>query len=105
MTSRDHYVDFFYIVLGITVTTRLQEYASLVLDHLDPGDKLFTYWLYHNACHDTRDNKLVEDSTTTSRPWDHAVITNDNPTTYALQLVNVVPVVLFVEIANNQKPP
>jgi hypothetical protein len=88
-TSGDHCVDFFYIVL----------------DHLDPDDKLFMYRLYHNACHDTRDNRHVEDSATTSRPRDHAVIANDNPTTYTLQPENVFSVASFVEIDNDQKPP
>jgi hypothetical protein len=39
--------------------------VSLVLD---TDGKLFTYRLYHNTCRDTRDNNLVEDSATTSRP-------------------------------------
>jgi TFIIF-interacting CTD phosphatase-like protein len=76
-----------------------------VLDHLDPDDKLFTSWLYHNACRDTRDNRLVEDSSTTSRSWDHTFIANNNPTTYAMQLENVVLVASFIKIDNDQKPP
>jgi TFIIF-interacting CTD phosphatase-like protein len=78
---------------------------SLMLDHLDPDDKLFTYRLYHIMCRDTRDNRLVGDSVTTSHLWDHIVITNDNPTTYALQPENVIPVASFIKIDNDQKPP
>jgi TFIIF-interacting CTD phosphatase-like protein len=76
--------------------------VSLVLD---TDSKLFTYRFYHNACHDTRGNTLVEDSATTSRPRDHVVIANENPTTYTLQPENVVPVASFIEIDNDQKPP
>jgi TFIIF-interacting CTD phosphatase-like protein len=82
-----------------------QEYMYLVLDHLVPDNKLFTYRLDHNACRDTRDSRLVEDSATTSHPRDHVVIANDNPTTYALQSENTVPVVSFIKIDNDQKPP
>jgi hypothetical protein len=60
-TFGDHCIDFFFIVLDVIITTGLQEYVSLVLDHLDPDDKLFTYQLYHIACRDTRDNRLVKD--------------------------------------------
>jgi hypothetical protein len=104
-TSEDHRVDFFHIILGVIVTTELQEYVSLMLDHLDPDNKLFTYRLYHNACRYTRDNRLVEDSATTSRPRDHVVITNGNPTIYALQSGNVVLMASFVKTDNDQEPP
>jgi TFIIF-interacting CTD phosphatase-like protein len=104
-TSRDHCIDFFHIILGIIITTGLREYMSLVLNHLDPNGKLFTYRLYHNACCYTRDNRLVKDSTTTSRPWDHVVIANDNPTIYALQPENTIPVALFIKTDNDQEPP
>jgi hypothetical protein len=99
-TLGDHCIDFFHIVLGVIVTTRLQEY---VLDHLNLDNKLLTYRLYHNACRDTRDSRLVEDSATSSRPQDHAVIiiANDSPTTYALQLEYVFLVASFVEIDND----
>jgi hypothetical protein len=93
-------------LFSASVTTGLQEYMPLVLDHLDLDDKLFMYWLYHNACRDTRDNRLVEDSGTTSRPWDHTVIANDNPTIYALQqLENAVSVASLVKTDNDQEPP
>jgi hypothetical protein len=78
-TFGDHCIDFFHIVLGVIITTGLQDYLSLVLDHLDPDDKLFTYRLYHITCRDTKDNRLIEYSASTSCLRDHAVIANDIP--------------------------
>jgi hypothetical protein len=48
---------------------------------------------------------IVEDSSTTGRPWDHTVITNDNPTIHTLQLENAIPVASFVKIDNDQEAP
>jgi TFIIF-interacting CTD phosphatase-like protein len=78
--------------------------VSLVVDYLDPDNK-FMYRLYHNACRYTRDDMIVEDSSTTGRPWDHTVITNDNPTIHTLQLENAIPVASFVKIDNDQEAP
>ncbi|WVZ88517.1 hypothetical protein U9M48_035034 [Paspalum notatum var. saurae] len=85
----------------VVFTAGIQEYASLVLDHLDPDGKVFAHRLYRGACRDAGDGTLVKDLAATGRALDRAVIVDDNPDAYALQPENAVPVTPFVDDHND----
>ncbi|RLN28690.1 hypothetical protein C2845_PM05G09520 [Panicum miliaceum] len=85
----------------VVFTAGLQEYASLVLDRLDPDGEVFAHRLYRGACRDAGDGRLVKDLAATGRPLDHAVIVDDNPNAYALQPENAIPVTPFVDDDND----
>jgi carboxy-terminal domain RNA polymerase II polypeptide A small phosphatase len=87
----------------VVFTAGLQEYASLVLDRLDPDGNLFAHRLYRGACRDAGDGRLVKDLAATGRPLYRAVIVDDNPNAYALQPENAVPVAPFVDDHNDQE--
>ncbi|CAN6335996.1 unnamed protein product [Urochloa humidicola] len=87
----------------VVFTAGLQEYASLVLDRLDPDGELFAHRLYRGACRDAGDGRLVKDLAATGRALDRAVIVDDNPNAYALQPENAVPVAPFVDDDNDQE--
>jgi carboxy-terminal domain RNA polymerase II polypeptide A small phosphatase len=87
----------------VVFTAGLQEYASLVLDRLDPDGDLFAHRLYRGACRDAGDGRLVKDLAATGRPLYRAVIVDDNPNAYALQPENAVPVAPFVDDHNDQE--
>ncbi|EES03078.1 hypothetical protein SORBI_3003G179400 [Sorghum bicolor] len=87
----------------VVFTAGLQEYASLVLDRLDPDREVFAHRLYRGACRDADDGRLVKDLAATGRALDRAVIVDDNPNAYALQPENAVPVAPFVDDDNDQE--
>ncbi|GJN35799.1 hypothetical protein PR202_gb24606 [Eleusine coracana subsp. coracana] len=87
----------------VVFTAGLQEYASLVLDRLDPDGELFAHRLYRGACRDAGDGRLVKDLAATGRALDRVVIVDDNPNAYALQPENAVPVAPFVDDDNDQE--
>ncbi|PUZ63567.1 hypothetical protein GQ55_3G078300 [Panicum hallii var. hallii] len=87
----------------VVFTAGLQEYASLVLDRLDPDGEVFAHRLYRGACRDAGDGRLVKDLAATGRPLDRAVIVDDNPNAYALQPENAIPVAPFVDDENDQE--
>jgi TFIIF-interacting CTD phosphatase-like protein len=90
----------------IVFTSGLHEYVSLVLESLDQDGKMFVHQLYYGACHDVRDDRLVEDLMCRDT-WDDRLTTDDNTNTntYALQLETVIPVVSFINNDNDQDPP
>ncbi|KAG0537971.1 hypothetical protein BDA96_03G195100 [Sorghum bicolor] len=53
----------------VVFTAGLQEYASLVLDRLDPDREVFAHRLYRGACRDADDGRLVKDLAATGRRW------------------------------------
>ncbi|XP_062232481.1 uncharacterized protein LOC133929709 [Phragmites australis] len=87
----------------VVFTAGLQEYASLVLDRLDPDGTVFAHRLYRGACRNAGDGRLVKDLAATGRALDLAVIVDDNPNAYALQPENAVPVAPFVDDDNDQE--
>ncbi|TVU17004.1 hypothetical protein EJB05_33010, partial [Eragrostis curvula] len=87
----------------VVFTAGLQEYASLVLDALDPDGEIFAHRLYRGACRDAGDGRLVKDLAATGRALDSVLIVDDNPNAYALQPENAVPVVPFVDDDNDQE--
>ncbi|KAL6619579.1 hypothetical protein ACP70R_034718 [Stipagrostis hirtigluma subsp. patula] len=87
----------------VVFTAGLQEYASLVLDRLDPDGAVFAHRLYRGACRDVGDGRLVKDLAATGRDLDRAVIVDDNPNAYSLQPENAVPVAPFVDDASDQE--
>ncbi|KAL5203003.1 hypothetical protein ABZP36_013955 [Zizania latifolia] len=87
----------------VVFTAGLQEYASLVLDRLDPAGALFAHRLYRGACRDPGDGRLVKDLAATGRALDRAVIVDDNPNAYSLQPENAVPVAPFIDDSNDQE--
>ncbi|KAL6865202.1 hypothetical protein ACP4OV_016353 [Aristida adscensionis] len=87
----------------VVFTAGLQEYASLVLDRLDPDGAVFAHRLYRSACRDAGDGRLVKDLAATGRALDRALIVDDNPNAYSLQPENAVPIAPFVDDANDQE--
>ena len=87
----------------VVFTAGLEEYASLVLDRLDPAGDVIAHRLYRDACRDAGDGMLVKDLAATGRALDQAVIVDDNPNAYYLQPENAVPVAPFVDDVNDQE--
>ncbi|TVU42395.1 hypothetical protein EJB05_08797, partial [Eragrostis curvula] len=65
----------------VAFTAGLPEYASLVLDGLDPDGDLFAHRLYRGACRDVDgcSGRLVKDLAATGRALDSVLIVDDNP--------------------------
>jgi RNA polymerase II subunit A small phosphatase-like protein len=87
----------------VIFTAALEEYASLVLGHLDPDGEVFAHRLYRDACREAEDGSFVKDLAATGRALDRAVIVDDNPDAYALQPENAVPVASFVGDYNDRE--
>lgn len=87
----------------VVFTAGLEQYASLVLDRLDPDGAVIAHRLYRGACRDDGDGRLVKDLAATGRALDCAIIVDDNPNAYSLQPENAVPVVPFLDDANDQE--
>ncbi|TVU42394.1 hypothetical protein EJB05_08796, partial [Eragrostis curvula] len=89
----------------VAFTAGLPEYASLVLDGLDPDGDLFAHRLYRGACRDVDgcSGRLVKDLAATGRALDSVLIVDDNPNSYALQPENAVPVAPFVGDDDNDR--
>ncbi|EAY96916.1 hypothetical protein EE612_027761 [Oryza sativa] len=87
----------------VVFTAGLPEYASLVLDRLDPRGALFAHRLYRGACRDAGDGRLVKDLAATGRDLRRAVIVDDNPNAYSLQPDNAVPVAPFIDDADDHE--
>nr|XP_010916740.3 probable C-terminal domain small phosphatase [Elaeis guineensis] len=79
----------------VVFTAGLREYASLVLDHLDPGGEIISHRLYRDSCKEM-EGKFVKDLSVMGRDLDRVVIVDDNPNAYAFQPENAVPVAPFI---------
>ncbi|CAA0832911.1 Haloacid dehalogenase-like hydrolase (HAD) superfamily protein [Striga hermonthica] len=79
----------------VIFTAGIKEYASLVIDRLDPKG-LISYRLYRDSCREI-DGRFVKDLEIVGRELDRAVIVDDNPCSYQLQPGNAVPVRPFTD--------
>ncbi|KAF8117238.1 hypothetical protein N665_0012s0239 [Sinapis alba] len=80
----------------VVFTAGLREYASLVLDKLDPERRVVSRSFYRDACSEI-DGRLVKDLGFVMRDMRRVVIVDDNPNAYALQPENAVPIKPFCD--------
>lgn len=79
----------------VVFTAGLREYASLVLDLLDPTGEVISHRLYRDSCREV-DGRFVKDLSEVGRDLGRVAIVDDNPGSYALQRENAVPIKPFV---------
>ncbi|GMI72900.1 hypothetical protein like AT5G45700 [Hibiscus trionum] len=79
----------------VVFTAGIEQYASLVLDKLDPKG-LISHRLYRDSCKEM-EGKLVKDLSEMGRDLGKVVIVDDNPNAYSLQPENAVPIPPFVQ--------
>ncbi|KAK9153117.1 hypothetical protein Sjap_000597 [Stephania japonica] len=77
----------------VVFTAGLREYASLVLDRLDP-DNVISYRLYRDSCTE-QSGRFVKDLGDLGRDLKNVVLVDDNPNAYSLQPENALPVAPF----------
>ncbi|KAG6496029.1 carboxy-terminal domain RNA polymerase II polypeptide A small phosphatase 1-like [Zingiber officinale] len=78
----------------VVFTAGLREYASLVLDRLDPAGELIAHRLYRDSCREM-EGKLVKDLAGVGRALNRVVLVDDNPNAYVLQPENALRVTPF----------
>lgn len=79
----------------VVFTAGLREYASLVLDRLDPN-AVISHRLYRDSCKEM-DGKYVKDLSGLGRDLGRVVIVDDNPNAYGLQPENAIPIRPFTD--------
>ncbi|GMI93510.1 hypothetical protein like AT5G45700 [Hibiscus trionum] len=94
-------VDFFLEEISkkhevVVFTAALKQYASQVLDKLDPHGRFISHRLYRDSCKEVN-GKFVKDLSEMGRNLGRVVIVDDNPNAYSLQPENAVPIRPFVE--------
>ncbi|CAK7350361.1 unnamed protein product [Dovyalis caffra] len=92
-------VDAFLEALGakyevVVFTAGLKEYATLVLDRIDPKG-LISHRFYRDSCKEV-DGKFVKDLSEMGRDLKRVVIVDDNPNCYIYQPGNAIPVKPFI---------
>ncbi|KAF8409118.1 hypothetical protein HHK36_005191 [Tetracentron sinense] len=85
----------------VVFTAGLKEYASLVLDKLDP-EGLISHRLYRDSCKQM-DGKFVKDLSELGRDLKQVVIIDDNPNAYSFQPENALPVRPFIDDLEDQE--
>lgn len=80
----------------VVFTAGLEQYASLLLDVLDPKG-LISHRLYRDSCKPLVKRRFAKDLSTTGRDLGNVVIVDDNPRSYALQPANAIPIKRFVD--------
>ncbi|KAI0492106.1 hypothetical protein KFK09_026371 [Dendrobium nobile] len=80
----------------VIFTAGRREYASLILDRLDPKRKFIAHRLYRDSCREIEAGKLVKDLSGLGRDLGKVVIVDDNPASYALQKENAIPISPFI---------
>ncbi|KAE8722984.1 putative Aquaporin NIP1.1 [Hibiscus syriacus] len=93
-------VDFFLEEISkkrevVVFTAGLKQYASQVLDKLDPKGIFISHRLYRDSCKEVS-GKFVKDLSGMGRDLSRIVIVDDNPNAYSLQPENAVPIRPFV---------
>ncbi|TYG97437.1 hypothetical protein ES288_A10G038700v1 [Gossypium darwinii] len=99
-------VDFFLEEISkkhevVVFTAGLKQYASQVLDKLDPKG-LISHRLYRDSCKELN-GKFVKDLSEMGRDLGRIVIVDDNPNAYSLQPENAVPIRPFVEDSHDRE--
>lgn len=79
----------------VVFTAGMKEYASLVLDILDPMAWI-SHRLYRDSCKEMN-GKMVKDLAEIGRDLKSVVIVDDNPNAYLLQPENAIPICPFID--------
>ncbi|KAE8674236.1 putative Aquaporin NIP1.1 [Hibiscus syriacus] len=79
-----------------------KEYASQVLDKLDPEGRFISHRLYRYSCKEVN-GKFVKDLSEMGRNLGRLVIVDDNPNAYSLQPENAVPIRPFVDDSEDRE--
>ncbi|KAK8524564.1 hypothetical protein V6N13_015584 [Hibiscus sabdariffa] len=100
-------VDFFLEEISkehevVVFTAGLKQYASQVLDKLDPEGRFISHRLYRDSCKEVN-GKFVKDLSEMGRNLGRVVIVDDNPNAYFLQPENAVPIRPFVEDSEDRE--
>ncbi|XP_058100905.1 uncharacterized protein LOC131245444 [Magnolia sinica] len=85
----------------VVFTAGLEEYASLVLDRLDPKG-MISHRLYRDSCKEM-EGKFIKDLSELGRDLKRAVIVDDNPNAYVFQPGNAVRVNPFIDDLGDQE--
>ncbi|KAK4770740.1 hypothetical protein SAY87_031272 [Trapa incisa] len=80
----------------VIFTADLKEYASLILDRLDPTGAMVSYRLYRDSCREM-EGKFVKDLSGMGRDLKRVVIVDDNPNAYGFQPENALPISPFID--------
>ncbi|KAJ4980967.1 hypothetical protein NE237_031804 [Protea cynaroides] len=85
----------------VVFTAGLKEYASLVLDKIDPKG-LISHRLYRESCKE-KEGRFVKDLSEMGRDLRRVVIVDDNPNAYLFQPENALPVSPFINDLQDQE--
>ncbi|GKU92413.1 hypothetical protein SLEP1_g6145 [Rubroshorea leprosula] len=85
----------------VVFTAGLKQYASLVLDALDPKG-LISHRLYRDSCRCV-EGRYVKDLSEMGRDMRRVVIVDDNPNSYSLQPENAIPIIPFLDDVNDRE--
>ncbi|KAK4794011.1 hypothetical protein SAY86_012005 [Trapa natans] len=80
----------------VIFTAGLKEYASLVLDRLDPTGAMISHRLYRDSCREM-EGKFVKDLSGMGRDLRRVVLVDDNPNAYGFQPENAMPIAPFID--------
>ena len=82
-------------------TAATQDYADLVLDHLDPQNEIFVDRFYRPQCTRTRQNYFIKDLSKISDDLSRVVLVDNNPICFAPQPKNGIWVPSFYDDPND----
>jgi len=83
----------------IAFTAGQEEYASQVLDRLDPNHTIFRHRLFRQHC---AFNGLVKDLRVLNRNLERTVLVDNSHTSFLLQMSNGIPIESFVDDMSDQ---
>ena len=73
----------------------------MVLDHLDPENKLIQHRLYREHCHVTPEGMHVKDLRVINRDLSELVLIDNAAYSYAYQMDNGIPIIPYYEGKND----
>ncbi|KAK4259533.1 hypothetical protein QN277_005856 [Acacia crassicarpa] len=85
----------------VVFTASLEVYASLVLDRVDPNQRI-SHRLHRDSCREI-DGRLVKDLSAMGRDLKRVVIVDDNPNSYTKQPDNAIPIRPFIDDLGDQE--